>query len=95
MIPLQKRLRLLSDSSSLDGSPHPVATYQAFKSVAENARIPAIRPTTFALSSSENWRLSEQVDYWRKKAQSLERELHKEVRTARERPFGNDTPSSK
>ena len=40
-------------------------------------------------------RLSEQVDYWRKKAQSLERELHKEVRTARERPFGNDTPSSK
>ena len=36
-------------------------------------------------------RLSEQVDYWRKKAQSLERELHKEVRTARERPFGNDT----
>ena len=75
---------------------HPgIATYQAFESVAENARIPAIRPTTFALSSSENWRLSEQVDYWRKKAQSLERELHKEVRTARERPFGNDTPSSK
>ena len=32
--------------------PHPVATYQAFESVAENARIPAIRPTTFALSSS-------------------------------------------
>ncbi len=40
-------------------------------------------------------RLTEERDYWKRRAQTLERESGREVRTAREKPFGNDTPSSK
>ena len=40
-------------------------------------------------------RISEERDYWMKRAKALERELNKETRTAREKPFGNDTPSSR